>query len=130
MNENQSAIDKCHEFAKWLEDNPELPKITSPAFEHYYWDAVRAKEHVAAIARAGARSLLKVTKDYSSDYFRLIIEGNHFTLRVSTERTNVCTREQVGTEMVTRSQLPEGVEYVKVEVEEPVYEWSCDPILS
>lgn len=131
MNENQGVIDQCRAFANFLERNNELPKVDSPEFEAYYFFSDDAKHQVAAFARAGASDpdVKKVEKDYRSEYFYLRFTGS-FSFRAITQREKVCTRREVGTEMVTRKELPVGVEYEDVEVERPVYEWDCDPLLA
>lgn len=129
MNNNQNVIDMLNEYVEWLYDNPDLPKVDKPLLSTYYWSD-DPKEEMAVLARAGARSLMKVTKDYSSTFFRLKVEGERFKFEAVAPRENVCTRTQVGTKTVTKKELPEGVEYVEVEIEEPVYDWECSPLLS
>ena len=54
MNENQKVIDQCRAFADFLERNDELPRVSTPEFEAYYFFSDDAKQHIAAFARAGA----------------------------------------------------------------------------
>lgn len=131
MNSNQKVIDQCRAFANFLERNDGLPPVDEPSFEAYYFFDEDAKHLIAAFARAGASDpdVVNVTKEYGSLYFYLKMEGP-FKFKATTEREKVCTRREVGTEVVTERQLPEGVSYVDVEVERPVYEWDCDPLLA
>jgi hypothetical protein len=39
----------------------------------------------------------------------------------------VCEKKVTGTKTVVKRQLPEGVEYTEVEVEEDIVEWVCPP---
>ena len=131
VNENHEVIEQCRAFADFLERHDDLPKVSTPEFEAYFFWSDDAKANVAAFARAGMNDagVNEVEKEYSSAYFYLRLLGG-FTLRVCTDREKVCTRREVGTETVTQRQLPEGVKHVDVEVERPIYEWDCDPILS
>ena len=131
MNENQEIIDQCRAFANFLERNDGLAKVDDVEFEAYYFFSEDAKEKIAALARAGMNDVHveKVEKDYGSTYFYLRFNGD-FSFKAVTQREKVCTKREVGTETVTERQLPEGVEYVDVEVERPVYEWDCDPLLA
>ena len=131
MNQNQDVIDQCRAFADFLERNDELPKVDTPEFEAYYFFSDDAKEKVAAFARAGASDpkVEKVEKDYRNEYFYLRFTGS-FQFRAITQREKVCTRREVGTELVMTKELPAGVEYEEVEVERQVYEWDCDPLLA
>ena len=128
-NPNQSVIDSCRAFASFLERYNGLPKVSVPEFcAYWYWSADDVKEHMQDLAQAGAAHGMKVEQDYSSSFYRLYLRNEGFHFKAVCQREDICTRTEVGTETVTEERLPTGVQYETVEVERPVYEWTCDPL--
>jgi hypothetical protein len=68
----------------------------------------------------------KNANDYSSSVTFPLTADSDLTIRVATQRENVCRRIQTGTKLVTKP-APDAP---TIEVEEPVYEWECSPILA
>jgi len=129
MNTNQHVIDACNEMIGFLEDHTDLPNIKRPEFVVDMPWGEDAKPVLAEFARAGATSLQRVEKEYTNSLFYLTLHGESLLIQAIAWREEVCERVQVGTEKVTEKQLPEGVDYVEVEVEKPVYKWSCGSLL-
>jgi hypothetical protein len=72
----------------------------------------------------------KFTKQYVDEYFRFWGSFHGVPVRINTMRDDVCEARQVGT--TTKSvQDPDALKSVPmVDVEVPVYEYDCKPILA
>lgn len=90
------------------------------------------REEMTAIIRAVGGRWDKDQPDGSAPYFGATLKlAGGVSLRVYTNRENVCERVQVGTEkvLVPAEQEPELAPAAMVEVERPVYEWRCSDSL-
>ncbi len=118
-------------FCDWIEAHPEvdMPQYNLGAnqfncIEFYMED----KAGIAAFVRALPGD---AEKDYSGGTFYVASTISGLHVRANVNREAVCERVVVGTEKKVREQLPEGVEYEKVEYEADVVEWVCtEPLLA
>lgn len=118
-------------FCDWLEQHPE---IDMPEYglghnefnciEFYYND----KADIARFVRALPG---RADKEHSGSMFYVNGDIEGLCVRASVSRSEVCERVVVGKETKVREQLPDGVEYEKVEYEADVIEWVCtEPLLA
>jgi len=146
----EEAVRGLRELADAIEQNPEMPM---PHFCEFgaidVWAAVARGlkrgddgepirdgegnailetelEFMARVARSVPGELRKGTEN-GENYLTLRRDFGPIKLVYSAAREEVCVRRQVGTEKRTKI---ETVKTREVEVEEPVYEWDCKPILS
>lgn len=122
-------IKGLRDMADWFESNPDfpVPKYTGIMVDLFDYNFV-GETAVQRMANA-ARGLGRCEKCHVGD--RYYVLRRHFgphRIDVNTYSENVCSRIQVGTKTVTR---PVKLKNPEMEtVEEPVYEWHCDPLLA
>ena len=110
-------------LADFLEANPE---IEAPYAELRFKLFCANKNQIAEAARRYA----PLTKtNYGSWYLLVRDFGGGVVLDWTIEREKVCRRVQTGTQIVSKPKVPDGVEMEYEQVEEPVYEWECEPLL-
>lgn len=115
-------------LADMIEQHPEIARYAN--LRDLYVFHVRSAEDHAEIARAALASGAQVDKDVSETLYNLILRFGRVHAYVLAHRDDVCERVQVGTETVTEPD-PDALEAVPmVEVERPVYEWQCSPLLA
>ena len=118
-----ATVAALREVAGWLEAHPELEESVprEQALSLHLHPGGDAK-HLAAIASAMGSCRKEAWND-------LVIVRRTFgpvAVTAAVDRDAVCTKRFVGTRTVSKD-VPVGV--TTVEVEEPVYEWDCGPIL-
>ena len=127
------------EFASFIEENAtEIPEdIKVDVATHLWsWDASDDVEIPATIGKAMRAAMhdgADIKKDYSDNYFRCYmtwgIEDPKVTWKIVSSREDVCTKEIIGTHMVTKMVAPEG-DWTQQEVEEEIVEWKCHSLLA
>ncbi len=119
-----ATVRALREVADWLEAHPELE------------DHVPSEQPVSTYlhAHGDAGQLAKIVRAMGTCRKDISAAGNiavrksfgPLTVTVAIERDAVCAKRLVGTRTVTK-EVPVGT--TTVEVDEPVWEWDCEPIL-
>lgn len=120
----QATIDGFRAFTDHLDTHPALAdhvaRYTTNRILIYTPDPDEYRTLVAALG--GTRD-----KKPNDDYMVITRSfGPAVEVQVFTDRDAVCTRRQVGVEIV---EIPDpNIDIPTVTVEQPVYEWDCNPI--
>lgn len=120
-------IEGLREIADAMEANPEMPLPYSSGYvfaAHHLRDGESDLEAMRRLAKTIPGKLEKSSDD---SYFYLTRKFGAIQVQLCAARDEVCVKKQVGTKTVKKI---EAVETREVEVEEPVYEWDCEPILA
>ncbi len=118
-------------FCDWLEEHDEID-IPEYGFGHNEFNVIDFYfEEKADIARWVRAIPGEVEKEHSGAMFYANGRIGGLHVRACVSRSEVCERVVVGTEKKVREQLPEGVEYEKVEYDADIIEWKCtEPLLA
>lgn len=117
------------QLASLIESNPLLPLPLDGS--HAKWAPINILAHDFDTFRAAVRAI-RGTKGRSPTgnlYVGNAIAGLHVRVTLFSEE-EVCERVEVGTEKVLEQRVVREAEVEEVEVERPVYEWRCPPILA
>jgi hypothetical protein len=118
-----TAGDSLRALADHLDKHPDLTPSTM-TWRTYTEDA---EKYAMLVRQLGGTIDNPVTKTADNSYMAASRVFGAVTLEVFMPRANACERIQVGTRTEVRPILVEtGTE----EVEVPIYEWDCAPILS
>lgn len=122
--------DGLRKVADFVEANPELAE-----YLRYSFDMVNAysndPEVLAAFIKAGKRHGAEATKAAKGDeWFYARLRWGRVELHVNAHRNQVCEARQVGTKTVKQKDPAALAAVPEVEVEVPVYEWDCKPLLA
>jgi hypothetical protein len=125
-------------FALFIQDNAtELPEDMKVDIATHLWswdasDDVEIPNVIGKAMRAALHDGADIKKDYSDNYFRCYmtwgIDEPKITWKIASSREDVCTKEIIGTHMVTKMVAPEG-DWTEKEVEEEIVEWKCHSLL-
>lgn len=124
--ERAAYIDGLRQVADFLDQHPDVPVTAHESFMQLvpsYTDDAAAvfARAVKALASAG-----RVEKNDSGSYFTCTVMVGGHELSVFTDRTVVCERVVVGTEIV---EIPDPAA-PKITVEQEIVEWRCGSILA
>ena len=119
--ERDKWFDDMAAMLQFLADRPDLPL---PEVELTWWHWGDDDMKTAKMVARNLGTFDKQFTDYSLCLSKKI--GEHVTLRYYFTRGTVCERVQVGTKKETRR---EAETYVEREVEVPIYEYKCPPLL-
>jgi len=129
-----SRSDVLRQLADLLEAHPE---VEMPYVDSYDNEITEIRFQFTSHGGDAAEAASTVTKAfpgafkklYGDNYFKLVGEFMGVPVHVNTMRADVCVAREVGTEM-KKVQDPEALKAVPmVEIEVPVYEYDCKPIL-
>lgn len=131
-----NRIETLRALADMLENHPEVetPNIDAWGTEDINLIRFQLTSH-GEDATASAAAIMKAipgafTKSYSDDYLTLVGKLAGVSVEIRTMRADVCIARQVGTKAV-KQRDPEALKLVpEIEVEVPVYEYDCKPILA
>lgn len=121
----------CNQIATWWERHPEVPlrehsgdegRLVAWANSADEWSAW------AAALKDGA-AIGEVAKEGNSSYLYYKRKFGAVTVEIIGEHEAVCERVQTGSVLRTVPDPALVAELPTVEVEEPVYEWKCPPVL-
>lgn len=129
-------------IADVIQDNPHLAAMIAQLFERSLWPihavAYDQRDDPRAVMAGALRQFMTIAsgpaeKHYDSDYFKAAIPLRAVKLRLTDERSQVCTRMVTGTETVTE-EIPDpgyiaAAPMVTVTSERDVVEWKCEPLM-
>lgn len=125
--------DGLRALAAMIEQHPEV--APHARLRNLYAFHVNSADDHAVVARAALASGAQVDKDVSDTQYNLVLTfGREVGAYVLANRSDVCERVRVGTETRVEHDPKDVEEALKRlperEVEVPVYEWQCRPLLA
>lgn len=125
--------DGLRAVADMIEANPELAHILRYALTHLS-EPLDDRDQMITLARIGARTTGKVTKDFTGKHASVRIAFGPVSVTGYIDREQVCERVVVGHETVIEAGPdPDAVAALPVverEVEREIVEWRCHPLLA
>jgi hypothetical protein len=116
-------------LARMVRERPDLAEHMAYSFElinAFSNDPAVLAEFLKAGKRYGATTFKDGLGD---DWFVAVLKWGPVELHINANREQVCEARQVGTKTVKQKDPAKLAEVPEVEVEVPVYEWDCKPLL-